>query len=78
MAENEDPLSRENGALKKKIGESERLLGQQAGELYFFAGALRSVEEIRRKKGSSSGSESTPVWKPSRKAPASDNDSADV
>lgn len=65
----ESPLDRENKRLKRKVAELERLLGRQAGELDFFAAALRSVEELRPSKGNSSGGESTPSSKPLRKAP---------
>jgi transposase-like protein len=54
-----DPLSAENDALKGRIAELERLLGQRAGELDFFAAALRNVEELRPSKTSSSGGKST-------------------
>jgi transposase-like protein len=53
-----DPLSAENEALKGKIAELERLLGQRTGELDFFAAALRNVEELRPSKSSSSGGKS--------------------
>ena len=45
--------------LQKRIAELERLAGQQAAELDFFAAALRSIEESRPNNGMDSGSGST-------------------
>jgi transposase-like protein len=45
--------------LQKQNAELQRLAGQQAAELDFFAAALRSIEESRPKSGSGSGSGST-------------------
>jgi transposase-like protein len=67
-AETDDATSRENRALKKRVADLERLVGKQASELDFFAAALRSVEELRRKPHNSSGEESTTSSKPARKA----------
>lgn len=46
--------------LQKRIAELERLAGQQAAELDFFAAALRSIAESRPSNGRDSGSGSTP------------------
>jgi len=53
-----DPQQREIAKLQKKISELERLAGRQTAELDFFAAALRSVKETRRKSGAGSGAES--------------------
>jgi hypothetical protein len=66
--EEENPLSGENEKLKTKIVELERLLGQKAGELDFFAAALRNVEELRPKGNNSSDGKSTRRLNPLRKA----------
>ncbi|MGH9438146.1 MAG: transposase [Terriglobia bacterium] len=68
-AETEDPVSRENSALKTRVADLERLVGKQASELDFFAAALRTVEELRRKPKRSFGEESTASSEPARKAP---------
>lgn len=67
--ESDDPVSRENSALKRKVADLERLVGKQASELDFFAAALRNVEELRRKPSKRFGEESTASSKPVRKAP---------
>jgi len=54
-----DPREREIARLQGRIGELERLAGRQSAELDFFAAALRSVKETRRKSGAHSGEEST-------------------
>ena len=46
--------------LKAKIAALERLNGQQAAELDFFAAALRNIEESRPTSDVDSGNESTP------------------
>jgi transposase-like protein len=66
--EEENPLSGENEKLKTKIVELERRLGQKAGELDFFAAALRNVEELRPKGNNSSDGKSTRRLNPLRKA----------
>ena len=42
-----DPQEREIARLKAKLAEVERLNGQQAAELDFFAAALRSIKAAR-------------------------------
>jgi transposase-like protein len=54
-----DPQEHEIARLQRRISELERLTGRQSAELDFFAAALRSVKETRRKSGASSGEEST-------------------
>ena len=54
-----DPQEQEIARLQRRISELERLTGRQTAELDFFAAALRSVKETRRKSGVSSGEEST-------------------
>jgi transposase-like protein len=54
-----DPQEHEIVRLRRRIAELERLSGRQTAELDFFAAALRSVKETRRKNGVSSGEEST-------------------
>ena len=53
------PEAAELAKQKKRIAELERLAGQQAAELDFFAAALRSIEESRPKSGLDSGGGST-------------------
>lgn len=56
---------RRQGALKKKVAALERLLGQQAAELDFFAAALRNIAASNRKSGSRTAAGSTKRSKPS-------------
>ncbi len=58
-AEEEAPETREMIQLKAKIEALERLSGQQAAELDFFAAALRSVKGPRPKSGVGSDGGST-------------------
>ena len=44
---------------RRRIADLERLVARQALELDFFRGALRRIEENRRKRGSNSGKPST-------------------
>jgi transposase-like protein len=53
------PEAGELAKQKKRIAELERLAGQQAAELDFFAAALRSIEGSGPKSGSDSGDGST-------------------
>ena len=46
--------------LEKKVGELQGCIGEKTLELDFFAGALRSIEESRRRKGKSGATASTP------------------
>jgi len=55
----DDLQEHEIARLQRRISELERLTGRQTAELDFFAAALRSVKETRRKSGASSGEEST-------------------
>ncbi len=52
-----DPQEHEVARLRRRISELERLTGRQTAELDFFAAALRSVKETRRKSGADSGEE---------------------
>jgi len=57
-----DPRSkgeRERDRLRKRVAELERLTGQQAAQIDFFKGALRSVEERRPRTDASGGAAST-------------------
>jgi len=54
-----DPPEHAIARLQRRISDLERLIGKQTAELDFFAAALRSVKETRRKSGASSGEEST-------------------
>ena len=54
-ADKADPRQQQIERQQKKIAELERLTGQQAAELDFFASALRAVEEPRPKTDASSG-----------------------
>ena len=56
----EDPRDRRIRDLEKKVGELEGVIGQKTLELDFFAGALRRIEESRRKKGKPGATASTP------------------
>lgn len=55
----DDPQEQEIARLQRRISELERLTGRQTAELDFFAAALRSVKETRRKSGANSGEGST-------------------
>lgn len=54
-----NPQEREIGRLKAKLAEVERLNGQQAAELDFFAAALRSIKAARPNSAATTGKEST-------------------
>jgi hypothetical protein len=55
----DDSPEHEIARLHRRISDLERLTGRQTAELDFFAAALRSVKETRRKSGANSGEEST-------------------
>jgi transposase-like protein len=55
----EDPRDRRIRELTKKVAELEGVIGQKTLELDFFAGALRTIEESRQKKGMSGETAST-------------------
>jgi len=57
---NEDPRDRRIGELEKQIGELKGVIGQKTLEVDFFAGALRRIEESRRKKEEAGATASTP------------------
>ena len=59
-----DPQQRQIARLKQQVASLQRLAGQQTAELDFFAKALRSIEEPRRKNGASSENGSTRRSKP--------------
>lgn len=56
---------RKREALKKKVAALERVIGQQAAELDFFAAALRNITALSHKSGSRTGAGSTKRSKPS-------------
>lgn len=56
----EDPRDRRIRELEKQVGELKGVIGQKALELDFFAGALRRIEESRRRKGKTGATASTP------------------
>lgn len=56
----EDPRDRRMHELEKKVEELQGCIGQKTLELDFFAGALRRIEESRRKKGKTGATASTP------------------
>jgi transposase-like protein len=56
----EDPRDRRIRELEKKVGELQGCIGQKTLELDFFAGALRRIEESRRKRGKPGATASTP------------------
>lgn len=56
----EDPRDRRIGELEKQVGELKGAIGQKTLEADFFAGALRRIEESRRKKGKTGATASTP------------------
>jgi transposase-like protein len=51
----DDPLLTKIAKLEQELADTQRLVGQQAGELNFFVLALRAVKESRPKKKASSG-----------------------
>ncbi len=55
----EDPRDRRIQELEKKVGDLQKCVGQKTLELDFFAGALRRIEESRRRKGKSGVTAST-------------------
>jgi len=59
-----DPVQQQLAQKQQRIEELERLAGQQAAQLDFFAAALRAVKEPRPNNGASSGSGSTQRSKP--------------
>lgn len=56
----EDPRDRRIQELEKKVGDLQKCVGQKTLELDFFAGALRRIEESRRRKGTTGVTASTP------------------
>jgi transposase-like protein len=56
----EDPRERRIRELEKQVGELKGIVGQKTLEADFFAGALRRIEESRRKKGKTGATASTP------------------
>ena len=56
----EDPKDKQIAKLEQQVAELQRLAGQQAAELDFFALALRATKESRLPKKASSGIESIP------------------
>lgn len=56
----EEPRDRRIRELEKQVGELKGVIGQKALELDFFAGALRRIEESRRRKGKTGATASTP------------------
>jgi transposase-like protein len=56
----EDPRDGRIRELEKQVGELKGVIGQKALEADFFAGALRRIEESRRKKGKTGATASTP------------------
>ena len=49
----------ENGALRQRLADLERLVGRQTAEIDFFRRALRRVEDRRQSKGEPGGEAST-------------------
>ena len=49
----------ENGALRQRLADLERLVGRQTAEIDFFRRALRRVEDRRQRKGEAGGEAST-------------------
>ncbi len=49
----------ENGALRQRVADLERLVGRQTAEIDFFRNALRRVEDRRQRKGETGGEAST-------------------
>jgi transposase-like protein len=60
LGASEDPRERRIGELEKQVGELKGVVGQKTLEADFFAGALRRIEESRRKKGKTGATASTP------------------
>jgi transposase-like protein len=56
----EDPRDRRIRELEKQVGELKGAIGQKTLEADFFAGALRRIEESRRKRGKPGATASTP------------------
>jgi transposase-like protein len=56
----EDSRDRRIRELEKQVGELKGVIGQKTLEVDFFAGALRRIEESRRKKGTTGATASTP------------------
>jgi hypothetical protein len=56
----EEPRDRRIRELEKKVAELEGVIGKKTLELDFFAGALRRIEESRRKRDKSGATASTP------------------
>jgi transposase-like protein len=56
----EDPRDRRIRELEKQVGELKGAIGQKTLEADFFAGALRRIEESRRKRGEPGATASTP------------------
>lgn len=59
----EDPQEKQIVELKQQVADLQRLAGQQAAELDFFALALRATKESRLQKRVISGIESIPASK---------------
>ena len=55
----EDPRDRRVRELEKQVGDLKGVIGQKTLELDSFAGALRRIEESRRKKGKTGATAST-------------------
>lgn len=55
-----DPRDRRIRELETQVGDLKGVIGQKTLELDFFAGALRRIEESRRKKGKPGATASTP------------------
>ena len=49
----------DNGALRQRLADLERLAGRQTAEIDFFRNALRRVEDRRQTKGETGGEAST-------------------
>lgn len=49
----------DNGALRQRLADLERLAGRQTAEIDFFRNALRRVEDRRQRKGEAGGEAST-------------------
>jgi transposase len=56
----EEPRERRIAELEKQVGELQAAIGRKALELDFFAGALRRIEETRRKRSAAGERASTP------------------
>ena len=64
IASKADPVQQQLAKKQQRIEELERLAGQQAAQLDFFAAALRAVKEPRPNNGASSVAGSTQRSKP--------------